>query len=314
VSRRRRTIAVALPAVVAVAVLGYLAGHHRSSASSEASVGEAARSATGSNFRLEYPASWRQSPGSSRTPDIGVVGQLLLTPRAAGADAGLLVGQIAAGQSGPLPARLRSLLGGPPRVAVVNLQAAQAFSYSGLHVTGYNGTLDLYVIPNRGPRPLVLACYAASGLAAYLSGCDQIAATVEPTGASEYDLTPDGAYARQLQTLVAILNAQRLPLRRAIRSASSADPPLAEELAARFDAADASLNALKAPLAVDAAQTALASAMSNASAAYRALAFAPAVAGPAHTAAVARVEQAEAAVDSALEGFALLGYGEGQGY
>ena len=259
-----------------VAIIGYLAGYHRAPAASGAASAETTRIASG-----------------------------------ASAPAGLLSGQLPAGEASPLPGRFLALARGIPYVEVMNLLDVQAYRYSRLSLPGYDRILDLYVIPNSGGNATALACYASNGFSAYLSQCEQIVAKLTPVGQSQYDLTPNTPYARRLGALIEALDRERLRLRSEIRRAAApaAVGRLATALAGRFATAAASLAALEPPLAAGPAQAALASAILRGRDTYRTLAAAGTAGSLAsYDAARRQVDDAEAGVDAGLESFALLGY------
>ncbi len=305
--RSRRSLPpVLIPALLVVALAGYLIGTHRSSAPSaprrSAGSTEETRIATGTSVLLEYPGSWQTSSAVPAIPGLTVNHPLLLSPSGDADRAGLLSGQLPAGEPSPLPASFLALLHTVPRGEVVSLEKAQAFRFSGL--TGYQRTLDIYVIPTVGGTPTTMVCYAANGYSSYLQQCEQIVAKVTLVSQTSYGLTPDAAYASQLGGIVSALNRERVTLRGQMHSQPAAVSSLAAALAARFAAAAAAVEALEPPLAAGAAQAALASALARAHSAYAVLSND----GAGATGAETQVNEAEAAVDSALENFTLLGY------
>ncbi len=300
--------------LVAVAIFGYSAGYRGAPATSSAARIETTRTASGASVLLEYPSGWRPAAVAPAIPGLPIARPLLLAPGGDSAHAGLLSGQLPGGEPSPLPGRFLALMRGIPHAEVVNLIDGQAYRYSRFSLPGYDRTLDLYVILYAGKTPTALACYAAKAFSAYLSQCEQIVAKLTPIGqSSTYDLTPDTAYALRLGTLIEGLNKQRLTLRREmrIRATPAAAGSLATALADRFATAAASLAVLESPPAAGPTQTALASSILRARDTYRALAAASTAENQAgYDAALEQVSAAEAGVDTALEGFALLGYSQ----
>jgi hypothetical protein len=304
-----------VPLVVVVAIIGYLLGIHGSKATparslpvSAASAGDT-RTASGSNVVLEYPAGWQPASSVQSIPGLAIAHPLLLAPGGDGQRAGLLSGLLPASASGPLPASFLALVHGVPHAEVVNLGNVQAYHYGGLN--GYHRVLDVYVVPVSGASTTALVCYAPTGSTAYLAQCQQIVANATLVGQSSYDLTPNGAYASRIAAVMAVLDKQRLLLRRELheRASLSAAAPLASAIADRYGDAVASLAPLEPPVAATGAQTSLTNSIIQSRAAYTALASAAASGDPeAYDAAKARVEAAEAGVDSALESYAMLGY------
>ena len=298
-----------IPVLVVVAIVGYLVGIHRSSAPSAPVVGEVLHVASGASVLLEYPSSWQSATTTPAFPGLTIADPLLLAPVGKSTEAGLLSGQFPAGAPSPLPASFVALVHGVPDVEVVSLAHLQAYRFSRL--SGYQRTLDVYVIPTVGGSPTALVCYAPSGSSSYLAQCERIVASVTLVGQTSYNLSPSADYAGRLGALISALNKERLTLRRQIRASTAASDlsMLATTLADRFASAATSLTALEPPQAASAAQAALATALTEAHGAYTALASAAAAeASAGYSTIETRVSTAESAVNGALENFALLGY------
>ncbi len=301
--------------LVGVAIFGYTAGYRRAPAAAPtvATHRGTTRTVSDAGVLLEYPAGWQPTKADAALPGLSVAHSLLLAPGGDYARAGLLSGQLPAGEPGPLPTSFLALLRGMPHTEVVNLIDGQAFRYSHVDVAGYDRALDLYVILYAGKSPTMLACYAPRAAAStYLPQCQQIVAGMTPLGqSSTYDLTPDTGYAQRLDRVIEGLNTERLALRKEMLAHPTpvAVGRFATTLAGRFAAAAASLALLEAPPVAGPAQTALASTILRARDTYRALAAASAATERAgYQAALAQVNTAEAGVDTALENFSLLGY------
>lgn len=298
-----------IPVLVVVAIVGYLLGIHRSSAPSIPAASGAQRVASGASVLLEYPASWQPAASPPTLPGLTFTTPLLLAPGGKAAKAGLLSGQLPAGAPSPLPVSFVALLHVVPHVEVVNLAHLQAYRFSGL--SGYERTLDIYVIPTVGGSPTALVCYAPSGTTSYLDQCEQIVASVTLVGQTTYNLSPSPGYAGQVAAVITALDKERVTVRREIHASTALRGvgSLASTLADRFESAATSLTALEAPQAATAAQAALVIALTQAHAAYAALASAASSEDAAgYSAAETHVSTAETAVDSALESYALLGY------
>jgi hypothetical protein len=299
--------------LVVVAIVGYLIGAHRPSASSPVGsappLGQESQTASGSNVALTYPSSWKPVTAVLKIPGLAVAHPLLLAPGGDPSQAGLLSGQLPSGGSSPLPASFVTLVHGVPRAEVVTLENVQAYRYKGLN--GYHRILDVYVIPTAGANVTALICYAASESSSDLRECGQIVASVTLVGQTSYDLTPDASYASQLGGAIAVLDRERVKLRQEIhvRATLAAVAPLATALADRFSNAAAAVSSLEPPIVASATQAALGNALVAARDAYTMLAAAAGTEEPeAYAAAKRQVEAAEAGVDTALESFALLGY------
>jgi hypothetical protein len=298
-----------IPLLVVVAIVGYLLGIHRSSAPPLPGASGTQRVAAGASVLLEYPPSWQPATSPPTLPGLTLSTPLLLAPGGNAAQVGLLSGQLPAGSAGPLPESFLALLHVVPHVEVVNLTHLQAYRFSGL--SGYERTLDIYVIPTVGGTPTALVCYAPNGSTSDLDQCEQIVASVTLVAQTTYNLSPSPGYASQLAGVISALEGERLKLRRKIHASTalSSVGPLASALADRFESAAQSLTAVEAPQAASAAQAALVTAFSQAHAAYDALARAASSEDEAsYSAAEAQLSAAESGVDSGLKNYALLGY------
>jgi hypothetical protein len=305
----RRFFTLAAPILAAVAIVGYLIGHAHTPSASPVKT----RTLSTSRFLLDYPADWRRVAGGPEIPGLPITHAVVLAPGGQASHAGLVAGQLAGGEAGPLPRSFVASLPRLPLTAVVDLLEVQAYRYAQLAVPGFSQSLTLYAIPNPAGNETVLACYAGAAFSDQLRTCDQIVATVTLAGqAQSYDLTPEAAYARELSSSIAGLNGQRLDLRRMMGSGASpaAVAALASRLARKFADTAAGVSTLEPSLVARRAQAALSKAMVTARRAYTALAAA-AGSPPRSQQARRQVYEAEADVNAALADFSLLGYAQG---
>ena len=298
-----------VPALIVVAVVGYLVGH---SGTKGGSSGERRETAKAVNVLIEYPTGWRRVSGASPIPGLALTQQQLLAPGGAANVAGLVVGSLSSSESGPLPASFLEHVRRQPQTTIVDLVELQAYRYAGLSVRGFDGALTAFVVPNPAGRSTMLACYARSAGATYMRACEQTVASVTIAGQPQnIALTPDPAYAGAISAAITTLDRLRVRLTRELHpqtSATSAER-LARRLAAGYAAAHATLAQLEPSSAAQRAQTALSDALARAQAGYTALAAAAAGrSAPAYAAAQSRIAAAETAVDRGLENLVLLGY------
>ena len=297
--------------LAAVALLGFVVGHHRSGTppvSREAKTGIASVA----NVVLEYPADWKPAAGGPPVAGLGLTGGLLLAPGTDARRAGLAGGSFPAGEASPIPSRLLSLLKVPPHGEVVGIPAGQAYRYRLASIPGYRGSVELFVIPGEANAgDTALACYAGAGFASEQQQCSQIVARLSLSGQAELDLTPNAGYAHKLEAIVGQLNRERLVLRGELSQASSRASvgSIASALGAGFASAARALAVLEPPAVANDAQRALASSLQGTGYIYEVLGRAARTDdSAAYTAASGRLKAAESGVDSALESFALLGY------
>jgi hypothetical protein len=306
----RRLPAVLASVFLAIAIIGYMAGHSRSATV----VKEKLLTAAIAGLQLDYPSSWQAAGAAPPIPGLAIAHASVLAPHGDASQAGLITGQLPAGEPSPLPAPFVANMRQLPQTSVVSLLEVRAYRYSGLSIRGFDRNLTVFAIPNPGNADSnALACYASAALAAAMQTCQQIVATLTLVGQTQsYDLTPEPTYAHQLSASIALLDGQRVALRREMSAhmTPAALQRLATRLAVAFGAAATSLGALESSAATARAQIVLSSSISHARDAYRALAAAAGTASvPGMTAARAQVYEAETRVGSALESFALLGYG-----
>jgi hypothetical protein len=308
-SSRRIVPPVVIPVLLVVAIVAYLIGSHRSSSPSPPSgsgaPAGATRIASGSNVLLEYPAGWQTAGAAPAFPGLAIVHPLVLAPGGHASQAGLLSGQLPAGQPSPLPTSFVALLHDVPHTEVVSLGNGEAYRYSG--IIGYQRRLDVYVVPTVGASPTALVCYAARGYSSYLQPCEQIVAKATVVTQNSYSLSPDATYASQLSGLISSLDKERVALRAQMHAQPEMVATLATRLAARFADTAAAVAGLEPPLPASAAQATLASSLQHARDAYTALAVA-ASEPVGYASAEPQVNAAETTVDAALENYALLGY------
>ena len=233
------------PVLVAVAILGYMAGHDRSHAASKGKI----RTIFAASVLLDYPSDWQRAAAASEIPGLSIAHPVVLAPDGDAAHAGLITGELSGGESSLLPSRFVARMRPLPETEVVDLPETQAYRYARLSIQGFDRMLSIYAIPNPGGNPTVLACYASRGLLGVLCvTCEQIVATLTLVGRQpSYDLAPGPAYARRLSASIAALDEQRVALRREMRPGASplTVQRLATRLAAGFANAATSLSLLE---------------------------------------------------------------------
>ena len=304
----RRVPLGVIPVLVAVAILGYVAGHSRSQGSSA----EELRTASAANVVLDYPSGWRRASGDPRIPGLPIAHAIALAPDGDTAHAALLAGALPRGELSPLPGKFIVSLRTLPETEVVNLQEVQAYRYARLSIPGFDPMLTLFVIPNPHGDPTALACYATPSFSAYMRACEKIVATLTLVGQSQsYDLTPEPNYASRISASIVALNRLRMTVRRELRPQASPATvqALATRLAHGFASAGTSLSRLEPSFAAGQAQSVLSASILETRDAYTALGAAAAgESASGYASARKRVYEAESNINWALENFALLGY------
>lgn len=308
--RRPALPVLVIPVLLVVALLGYLVGHKHSRA---AAPQRPPRAVTTGNVVLDYPAGWRAITAGQQIPNLELSRSTAIAPDGTATSAGLLVGTLPSGELAPLPRKFVAKLRRAPSTEIVNLLEVQAYRYAGLSVPGFGKALSLFVIPDRGAAPTALACYAPSASSPYMLACERSVAAATVTGQLQgYQLTPDPTYAAKISATIAALDRVRVSLTHELRPSVSAATAqrLARRLASAYATAASALAVLEPSTEAAPVQAALAGAINKAHAGYDALAVAAGAQDvSAYETAQGDISSAEAAVDQALESFALLGYG-----
>jgi hypothetical protein len=306
--RPRSLPTAVVPVLVAVAVLGYVAGHSRSDDGSS----QADRTVRSAHVLIEYPVGWRPISGGAQIPGLALTHAQLIVAGAAASHAGLIVGELPPGELGPLPRQFVSHLDRLPQTSVVDLVEGQAYRYAQFSGPGLQEPLTVFVIPNPDGDPTALACYAPTQASRYMAACEQAVAGVTVVDQSQiYQLTPEPGYAAKITAAIASLDRQRVSLKRELHPQITAErtEQLATQLGEGYAQAGDSLLRLEPSASAVGVQKALSAAMQRAREGYMALADAAAERSlSGYTAAQDRVTAAEADVDWALENFVLTGY------
>jgi hypothetical protein len=308
----RVSLLLVAPALLAVAIAGYLIGHRRPSARSSGATHEASNGVVS----VTYPAGWEPVRGTPAMPGLAVGLPLVLAPAGHTGRAALVVGQLTVAHANPLPTSFLADLTRVPDAEVVDLPNGQAYRYSQLAAPGFATGFTLYAIPETSTSETVAICYSPTPSASAMHACEGIAATLTllspavEVQAGGY-LTPKANYARSVKAALDELDRQRRELRPGIlpgvARASAAE--LATSLAEGFSHADSSLAVVQPPPAALSAHHQLLEALSRGRRAYAALATAVSDGdSSAYAAAETQIDSAEAALASSLQSFALIGY------
>jgi hypothetical protein len=308
-ARRRRVLPLeVVPVLIAVAIIGFVAGH----SSGGSSRPSAPPTAKGPEVALSYPQGWRAGAQAPSIPDLAIADVTAIAPEGNATVAGLLLGALPAGHLAPLPSAFLARLSHLPTPEIVNLLETQAYKYGALKVAGFAPALTLFVIPNPGSAPKVFACYATPAAAAAMAACEASIATVKVVGEPQpYQLTTEPKYAAKISAAIGALDRLRVRLKGELHPdvTVARARQLASSLAGGFAAAADTLEQLQPAPAAQSVQDALADAVGRAHAGYVALGEAIGERdATGYMAAQKQVTRAEADVDSALGSFVLLGY------
>jgi hypothetical protein len=307
----KHPLAVALVlALILAAAIGYLAGQ----GDARKPAPERLLTASENGVIVDYPPSWGRARPAA-IPGLPLEQPITLGPSSDASLSGLVTGRFPGGEAAPLPSALIALLTKVPAAEVINVLGYQTFRYAHVSVRGLDREVTLFAIPNLSSDPTALACYAPIGQSSVMQACERIAATLTVAEqAQSYNLTPEASYASSLRRAIAGLRKVRGALRAQMSSHAStvALRRDATRLSAAFASARDAVALLQAPQIAARAQSLLAADLRQAQGAYVALAAAASADDTGRLqSARAQVYAAEAAVGSALSGYALLGYPNG---
>jgi hypothetical protein len=306
-----RPSAALIPAFIAVAAIGYVLGHSGARGGSSTP----RRIARSAHVLVEYPAGWTPALDGPSIPGLAITQPQRFAPGGHATEAGLLLGALPPNELAPLPSAFVSQLRRLPSAAVIDLPEGQAYRYALQSLSDFRGALTVFVVPNPGGEPTVLACYAPTPSSRYMRACERTVFGVTVVGQPQIlRLTPEPAYAAKISEAIAVLERVRLGLNRELRPQITAARAelLATRLREAFAGADATLSQLEPPSTVQPAQTQLASSLLSARDGYAAVVSAVGERSYAgYVAARKRVATAEADVDRSLGNFVLLGYDAG---
>lgn len=297
-----------------VAVIGYLIGYRHAGAASTHAPATLSHSIKDSGILLEHPAGWRSAHLPAGYQTLGGLQQpLVLAPDGQSTEAGLVVGLLKEPASGPLPPALLAQIKGDPHAEVVLMVAGvQAYRYSRLVLSDSPLSVTAYSIPNVAGHTVVALCYATHAGSKARQECEQIAEALTPLQAEPKELTPYGRLAGLLKGTLPKLAKQRAAIRLQMHTsaASSRLASLATRMADLFGATRRMVSQLPLlPPPGSEANLALIGSLSAVQKAYIGLAAAAASGqSSSYTSARSDVYTAEANLQNALKGLALLGY------
>jgi hypothetical protein len=187
-----------------------------------------------------------------------------------GSEGRLVAGSVRGSGATLLPAGFRARLPEPPRPDdPVRLGGVDALRYGGLAPRGLDGTATIYAAPTTQDVATV-ACVAPPAARDFLADCEQVAATLELSGARAFPLGPSDDYARLLATTTRQLERARAEGARRLRSAGSAgaQASAAESLARSYNGAARRLRDARVSPREQAANARIAAALASIGAAY----------------------------------------------
>jgi protein kinase-like protein len=236
------TFVAAVVAGIAAIVAGFLLGSSRAEGQPPEPAGSRAVSAGA--LTLSVPRDWNRLdtiPNVLRTP---LAHPLALAQRGQVGSGGLVAGRAAADAPTFVPPKTRASLpaGALADSQRVRLGKLEAFRYTNLVPSGFDGTLTLYVVPQSKDVTL-LGCFLHTGASQTIARrCDEIVATLRIDGARTFSLAPTDRYAATLNRTIQTLGSRRGAALKRLRNAKEpADQALAADAVAQAYASAAGL-------------------------------------------------------------------------
>jgi hypothetical protein len=178
------------------------------------------------DLTLRYPADWVRAARIPDVPGLALREAVALAPpgvRPAGEGGrAVVVGSIGPWNPGLHTRALSQRQSAESRRELVQLGALQGYRHRGVRLAGSGRAADVYLL-RTSDDAIAVACIAPPGSAAFIAACERVASTVRLKGARPVALGPSPRYTRALRRIVSDLEAVRVPKRRQLSAARSAE-------------------------------------------------------------------------------------------
>jgi hypothetical protein len=198
---------------VLAVVAGFAIGG--SGSKSKGSAATLPQSASASAVQLSFPAGWKRVAGAPAIRGLDFTDPLVLEGGAA-APGRLTAGEVDATGATLLPAALHA-----GRGQAVSLGGLQALRYRAVRAPGSSTPMTVYAVPTTSGVATIACSPGATGAAAFLRTCDQVAGTLRLIGVKAYPLGPSSAHARALTRELSALKTRRAGAERALAAAGT---------------------------------------------------------------------------------------------
>jgi hypothetical protein len=182
--RKRRgvgvgTVAAIGAAALAVAVLGFVIG---SSGGGEDEEPAGSRTVSAGALDLNVPDDWRPASGATAIPGLEYTESVSLTPPGGTNEGTVTAGFTNARGRSLLPTSFVRQLGEPPPMTDgVRLGELEAYRYSDLKPSGFNGRLTVYVAPTSEGVATVACSAPGSSASSFMPACEGVATSLDLT-------------------------------------------------------------------------------------------------------------------------------------
>ncbi len=203
----RRIWAVGAVAVAGLAVAAFVGGKSSAPEKQKTVVDQTRREATAGDVAVTTPVSWQKQTRAPRIPGLRLANGLTVAP-SGGKGGGLTAATTRKAWPTFLPASFRKSIGpaAVKRRQLVRIGGLSAYRYANVKPKGYDGSLTVYAVP-QSRSELLVACYGSGGDPP--AQCDDVAASLQLQGGTDYDLAPSAGYAATLKRAVGSLNGAR---------------------------------------------------------------------------------------------------------
>jgi predicted Ser/Thr protein kinase len=266
----RRLLVAIVTALVIAAGVGFAVAHSSGGSTASALSGHAAAGP----LEVSFPSSWQQQGSVPTTPGISLNGSLALAASSSGGE--LVIGSATPNGATLLPASLLSALPSAPHGEAVRLGELELYRYRNLQPTGAAVPETVYALGTSSGTVLGVCVPPASGAVAFTAQCEQVLGSLKLTSGSATALGLNQAYATALGSALSALNSARVSAGATLAKAgsASAQATAAATLAQAHAHAAAAVRAANPGPAEQAANAALAAALSRIAGGYSALASA----------------------------------------
>jgi serine/threonine protein kinase len=303
----RGRVAAAAGLTVALAVVGFLAGHSESGSAAKETP---KRSLAAGDLRVTYPARWREIANAPELDAAGVPEGVAVGPARTGHR--LVAGMVDAAGPTLLPPKLLESLGSEPQSSeAVRLGNLEALRHTGLRPQGSPTELTIFSAPTTAGVATIACVAHPAELPAFDRECENAATTARLGRGRPLRLGPSAAYAAALSATLSRLRSARRQSRRRLTTAKtpSAQARAAATLAGVYARAERALARRRVGSFESDAHAGIRAALGGSRRAYDRLAQAARRGQrPAYAAAAGAIRRSEAGVQRALGRLEGLGY------
>jgi hypothetical protein len=304
----RGLLAAGAGALAIAVIAGFVIGGSGSDSDSEEA--DFASSASAGSIAVSHPGDWARASETPRLPGVRFSEPMTLGPEGETGRT-LTTGMTTAADATLLPRSFLRRLSSEPEGEPVRLGELEAYRYADLKPRGVEDRLTIYVVATSADVAMAACRSEPAAAADFLPGCEQVAATMELSGAEPLPLGPNEAFARDLSDALGPLDEARRTGGQNLRDADTAgaQASAARSLSDAYRSAARSLTGTEPGPAERQTAVAILDALRNLQVRYGSLAdAAQAGDGAAYDTASGQIEEAEKRLERSLNELNELGY------